>query len=275
MKKVLKKLTFAGWGSIVIISFVVIVAVFAPFIATHNPTETSPERVLKSESGYLLGCDQLGQCVFSRLVYGARLSLIIGFAARFVALVIGVAVGLIAGYFGGWIDWGLMRVVDMFLAFPSLLLAIAISLAMGSGIGTVIFAIAISGWAETARIIRSSALELRNAEYVIAAKTMGASDLRIILTHILPNCFPIVIVIFTMGIATAVLSEASLSFLGLGVDSSVPTWGGMVSSGNTYLMQAPGLVFWPGACIALLVISFNILGDELRDILDPSGKSKI
>lgn len=275
MKNILKKLSPAGWVSLAIILLIVIIAVFAPFIASHDPTETSVERVLKKEVGYLLGCDQLGQCVYSRLVYGARLSLIIGFAARFVALLIGLVVGLTAGYYGGWIDWGLMRIVDMFLAFPSLLLAIAISLAMGSGVGTVIFAIAISGWAEMARIIRSSALELRNAEYVTAAKTMGSSDIRIVLTHILPNCFPIVIVIFTMGIATAVLAEASLSFLGLGVDSSVPTWGGMVSSGNSYLMQAPGLVFWPGLCIALLVISFNILGDELRDILDPSGKSKI
>lgn len=267
-------MTPAGWFSLAGILFVVGVAVFAPWLAVNDPMETDPMRRLAKIEGFPLGCDQLGQCVYSRLVYGARLSLIIGFASRFTALLIGLAVGLAAGYFGGWLDWLLMRLVDMFLAFPSLLLSIAVSMVLGSGIGTVIFALAVVGWAEMARIIRSAALELRSAEYVIAARTLGASHLRIILTHILPNCLPLITVIFTMGMATAVLSEASLSFLGLGVDPSLPTWGGMVAAAKDYMLRRPYLVVYPGACIAFLVIVFNVAGDELRDILDPSRKGQ-
>lgn len=272
MKTLLRNLTFAGWLSFIGIVLVLLTAVFAPLLAANDPMETDPLRRLSREEGFPLGCDQLGQCVYSRLIYGARLSLIIGFAARLSSLLIGLAVGLAAGYAGGWLDWLLMRIVDMFLAFPSLLLAIAVSMVIGSGIKTVVFALAIVGWAEMARIIRSAALELRSAEYVIAARTLGASHLRIVLTHILPNCLPLITVIFTMGMATAVLSEASLSFLGLGVDPSLPTWGGMVASAKDYMLRRPELVVYPGLCIAFLVIVFNIFGDELRDILDPSRK---
>lgn len=267
-----KKLTFAGKISLIGIIIVVLVAIFASKIAPNDPMETNPERRWSEEKGFPLGCDNLGRCIFSRIVHGAKLSLYIGFSSRLLALIIGLIVGLTAGYYGGWLDWFLMRIVDMFLAFPSLLLSIAISMFMGSGMGTVIFAIAIVGWAEMARIIRSSALELRSAEYVVAAKTLGASDLRIILTHILPNSLPLITVIFTMGMATAVLSEASLSFLGLGVDPSLPTWGGMVANGKDYMINHYQLVLYPGLCIALLVIVFNVFGDELRDILDPSHK---
>ncbi len=270
--KVFKRLSVAGWLSLAGILLVLFVAVFAPLLAPNDPMETNPERRWADSTGFPLGCDNLGQCIMSRIIYGARLSLMIGFASRLVALLVGLFVGLVAGYFGGWLDWLLMRIVDMFLAFPSLLLSIAISMFMGSGLGTVVFAIAIVGWAEMARIIRSSALELRSSEYVVAAKTLGASDFRIIMTHILPNCLPMITVIFTMGMATAVLSEASLSFLGLGVDPSQPTWGGMVATGKDFMISNPQLVLYPGLCIAFLVIVFNIFGDELRDILDPSRK---
>jgi ABC-type dipeptide/oligopeptide/nickel transport system permease subunit len=270
------RLTLAGKLSLIGIILVTLVAIFAPVLSPHNPMETNPELRWNSDAkGYPLGCDNLGQCIFSRIVHGSRLSLVIGFASRCVALIIGLVVGLAAGYFGGWIDWVLMRIVDMFLAFPSLLISLAISMIMGNGLGTVIFAIAIVGWAEMARIIRSQALELRSAEYVVAAKTLGASDLRVMLTHILPNCLPIITVIFTMGMATAVLSEASLSFLGLGVDPAEPTWGGMVAVGKDYMITHPSLVIYPGLCIAFLVIVFNVFGDELRDILDPSHKGNL
>ena len=275
MKNLFSRLTIAGWFSFVGIILVVFVAIAAPWLAPNDPMETDPLRRLSNEEGFPLGCDQLGQCVFSRIIYGARLSLLIGFAARFSGLLVGLAVGLTAGYFGGWLDWLLMRLVDMFLAFPSLLLAIAVSMVMGSGVQTVIFALAIVGWAEMARIIRSAALELRSAEYVVAARTLGASHLRIIVTHILPNCLPVIPGIFTMGMATAVLAEASLSFLGLGVDPSLPTWGGMVAAGKDYMRRQPELVIYPGMCIAFLVIVFNIFGDELRDILDPSSKGNL
>ncbi len=275
MKTLIKRMTVAGWISIAGLCFLLFVAIFAPWLAPNNPLETDPLRRLAQPEGYLLGCDQLGQCVFSRLIHGARLSLGIGFAARLSALIIGLTVGMLAGYAGGWLDWLLMRLVDMFLAFPSLLLAIAVSMVLGNGIGTVILALAIVGWAEMARIIRSATLELRSAEFVVAARTLGASHLRIVLTHILPNCLPLITVIFAMGLATAVLAEASLSFLGLGVDPSLPTWGGMVASGKDYMLARPALVIYPGLCIAFLVIVLNILGDELRDILDPSRKGNI
>jgi peptide/nickel transport system permease protein len=274
MKKIMQRMTVAGWLALAGIVLVLFVALFAPLLVANDPMETDPMRRLAKIDGFPLGCDQLGQCVYSRLVYGARLSLIIGFASRLTALFIGLAVGLAAGYFGGWLDWLLMRLVDMFLAFPSLLLAIAVSMVLGSGVGTVVFALAVVGWAEMARIIRSAALELRSAEYVVAARTLGASHLRVILTHILPNCLPLITVIFAMGMATAVLSEASLSFLGLGVDPSMPTWGGMVAAGKDYMLRRPDLVIYPGACIAFLVVVFNVFGDELRDILDPSRKGQ-
>ncbi len=274
MKKIMQRMTVAGWLALAGIVLVLFVALFAPLLVANDPMETDPMRRLAKIDGFPLGCDQLGQCVYSRLVYGARLSLIIGFASRLTALFIGLAVGLTAGYFGGWLDWLLMRLVDMFLAFPSLLLAIAVSMVLGSGVGTVVFALAVVGWAEMARIIRSAALELRSAEYVVAARTLGASHLRVILTHILPNCLPLITVIFAMGMATAVLSEASLSFLGLGVDPSMPTWGGMVAAGKDYMLRRPDLVIYPGACIAFLVVVFNVFGDELRDILDPSRKGQ-
>lgn len=272
MTQALQRFTPVGWFCMVVIVFLLGVAFLAPMLVPHDPMETDPMRRLKSPEGFLLGCDQLGQCVWSRLIYGARLSLMIGFAARLAALIIGLGIGLAAGYYGGWLDWLLMRIVDIFLAFPSLLLAIAISMVLGHGLTTVILAIAIVGWAETARIIRSAAMELRGAEFVQAARAMGAGDLRIILTHILPNCLPLVTVIFAMGMATAILSEASLSFLGLGADPSLPTWGGMVSMGKDYLWVNPGLSLWPGFCIALTVIVFNVLGDELRDVFDPGRK---
>jgi len=260
MIRTLRRFTPAGWFCLAVILLLFGIALFAPMLAPHDPMETDPMRRLQSPAGYPLGCDQLGQCVWSRLIHGARLSLMIGFAARLAALLIGLGIGLAAGYYGGWLDWVLMRIVDIFLAFPSLLLAIAISMVLGHGLTTVILAIAVVGWAETARIIRSAAMELRSAEFVLASRAMGASDLRIILTHILPNCLPLVTVIFAMGMATAILSEASLSFLGLGADPSLPTWGGMVSMGKDYL--------W----IALTVIAFNVLGDELRDVFDPGRK---
>ncbi len=275
MPSLWQRFTLIGRLSLVALVLLFLVAIFAPLIAPHDPTETNLHLRLAQAPGYPLGCDQDGQCLFSRLVYGTRLTLLIGFLARGLALLVGVGIGLAAGFWGGWIDWLLMRVVDVFLAFPSLLLAIAISMVLGQGVTTVILAIAVVGWAETARIVRGAALEIRGAEFVMAARTLGASDLRIMLTHILPNCLPLITVIFAMGMATAILSEASLSFLGLGVDLSQPTWGSMVSLGRDYLIPHPRLSLYPGLCIGLVVILFNVLGDELRDLLDPGRKGQM
>lgn len=270
-----RRFTFIGRLCLGALFLLLLTALLAPWLAPHNPMETNIELRLAKAPGYPLGCDQYGQCVASRLLYGARLTLLIGFLARALALVAGVAVGLTAGYWGGWVDWLLMRVVDVFLAFPSLLLAIAISMVLGQGVTTVILAIAVVGWAETARIVRGAALEIRGAEFVMAARALGASHTRIMLTHILPNCLPLITVIFAMGMATAILGEASLSFLGLGVDPSQPTWGAMVSMGKDYLKPYPGLSLYPGLCIGLVVILFNVLGDELRDLLDPGRKGQM
>jgi ABC-type dipeptide/oligopeptide/nickel transport system permease subunit len=270
----MKGFSLIGRACLLGILLLIGIALFAPLLAPHDPMDTDPGRRLSRPPGYILGCDDAGQCVFSRLIHGTRLSLLIGFLARSFAVLIGVGVGLASGYYGGWVDWLLMRVVDIFLAFPSLLLAIAISVAFGNGLKTVVFAIAIVGWAETARIVRGAVLELRSAEFVLAAKALGAGDLRVMLRHILPNCFPLIVVIFTMGMATAILAEASLSFLGLGADPQLPTWGGMVSNGKDYLLMNPGLSLYPGFCIALVVILFNVTGDELRDLLDPGRKEQ-
>ncbi|MBF0545920.1 MAG: ABC transporter permease [Candidatus Riflebacteria bacterium] len=272
--KIFRRFSFFGKLAVLSVAFFLLVAIFAPFLEPNDPMDTNPDRRLLSPEGFPLGCDQLGQCVFSRLIHGTRLSLAIGFFARLSALIVGLIVGMAAGYFGGWLDWLLMRIVDIFLAFPSLLLAIVVSMALGNGIITVILAIAIVGWAETARIIRGAAMELRDEEFIMASKSMGAGNLRIILTHVLPNCLPLIVVILAMGMATAILSEASLSFLGLGVDPSLPTWGGMVSTGREYLWRKPTLSIFPGMCIAMVVIAFNIIGDELRDLLDPGRKGQ-
>jgi peptide/nickel transport system permease protein len=272
MRDLLRHFSWIGRACLAIIALLALVAVFAPVLAPHDPMQTDFTRRLAGGPGFPLGCDQMGQCVWSRILHGTRLSLGIGFIARLTALLIGLFVGLSAGYWGGWVDWLLMRVVDVFLAFPSLLLAIAISMVLGHGLTTVVLAIALVGWAETARIIRGAALELRSAEFVQASLAMGAGHLRVVLTHILPNCLPLVTVIFAMGMATAILAEASLSFLGLGVDPALPTWGGMVSMGKDYLRSHPGLAIYPGLAIALVVIVFNVLGDELRDVFDPGRK---
>jgi len=267
-----KRFSKLGWICLGLTLVLIFIALAAPVLAPNDPMDTSPERRLRDVPGFPLGCDQSGQCIFSRLIFGARLSLLIGFLARAFAVSIGIAVGIVGGYYGGWIDWLSMRIVDIFLAFPSLLLAIAISMVIGNSIFTVVLAIAVVGWAETARIIRGATLELRSTEFVLAARALGASDLRIMLHHILPNCFPLIVVIFTMGMATAILAEASLSFLGLGADPQLPTWGGMVSTGKDYLFAYPSLSIYPGLCIAFVVILFNIMGDELRDVLDPGRK---
>ncbi|NLM16779.1 MAG: ABC transporter permease [Candidatus Riflebacteria bacterium] len=268
----LRNMTMAGKFAFLGIVIVILLGILAPAIAPHSPHDQDITRKFKKVDGYPLGCDELGRCVLSRLLYGARLSLTIALFARLLAILVGVAVGLTAGYFGGAIDWTLMRLADIFLAFPSLLLAIAISMVMDSSVQTVIFAIAASGWAEIAKITRASAMELKTKEYVTVAKTFGAGDFRIIMTHILPNAMPVITVVFTMGIASAVLTEASLSYLGMGVPPELPTWGGMVNAGKDYLIAYPAAVFYPGLAIAFLVIVFNLFGDELRDAMDPARR---
>jgi ABC-type dipeptide/oligopeptide/nickel transport system permease subunit len=246
------------------------VAVCAPAIAPFDPREQSLLRRLASPSSeYRLGTDELGRDEFSRLVWGARNSLFIGFAGTAGGLVLGTIIGLLAGYFGGWFDTLTMRVIDIMYAFPGILLAILIVAILRPSIFNLIAVLAIWGTPTLARIVRSSVLMLKNEEFVQSAVAIGSSRTRVVALHLLPNCIGPIIVYATLGLADALLTTASLGFLGLGVQPPSPEWGTMLSVGRNYLREAPHLMIFPGLLILLTVVSLNLIGDALRDALDP------
>ena len=253
-----------------IILFFVIVAIFAPFIATHDPMQAEIAKRLKGQSGeHYLGTDGTGRDVFSRIVYGSRISLKVGFIAITFSLGFGTLFGAIAGYFGGWLDNLIMRVMDMMLAMPSILLAMVIVTILGQSLTNAIIAVSIVYIPQYARILRASVLKVRELDYVTAAKAIGASDIRILITTVLPNCLAPLIVQATLGIGAAILDAAGLSFLGLGAEVGVPEWGAMLNENTKYIRKAPLAVTAPGMAIFLIVLGFNLLGDALRDALDP------
>ena len=211
--------------------------------------------------------------MLTRLLYGARVSLAVGIIPTIASMVIGVLLGMISGYVGGIVDSVIMRLADVVLSFPSLLLAMVIMYTLGDGITSIFIALAITSWAGVARVIRSETLTLREAEYVEAARSMGVKDFTIILRHVFPNCIPSLIVLFTLDVPSAILSESALSFLGIGVQLPNSSWGLMVNMGRTYLYNAPWLSLVPSAAIMLVVLAFNFLGDGLRDVLDPHLKN--
>ncbi len=246
------------------------VALLAPILATHDPREQSLlKRLAPPSPEYRLGTDELGRDEFSRLVWGARNSLFIGFAGTAGGLVLGTIVGLAAGFFGGWLDTLLMRFIDIMYAFPGILLAILIVAIVGPSITNLIIVLAIWGTPTLSRIVRSSVLILKSEEFVQAAVALGASRTRIMTRHLLPNCVGPIIVYSTIGLADALLTTAGLGFLGLGVQAPAPEWGTMLSVGRNYLREAPHLMILPGLLILLTVISLNLIGDALRDALDP------
>ena len=256
-------------GLLLVTAFVFL-AVGAPVIARHDPTVIDAVRRLEGSSFlHPLGTDNLGRDMLSRLLYGARWSL--GAVALAIVLImsIGVTVGTVAGYYGGTVDDVLMRVVDVLLAFPSLLLAIAIVGILGPGLTSVIIGLVTVWWASYARIVRGMVLTIRQREYVVAAQSLGAGERHIILHHILPNILPPVAILATVEMGELILAFAGLGFLGLGVQPPAPEWGTMVNDGRSYIMSAPQLMIYPGLAISLVVIGFNLLGDGLRDILDP------
>lgn len=259
-----------------IITLVVVIAVGAPLITHQSPAGLDiknrllpPAWAAGGSAEHVLGTDQLGRDLLSRLAYGARVSLLVGVSAVAVSGVVGVTLGLVAGYYGGLVDDVIMRLADFELAFPFILLAIAILAVLGPGLSKVILVLGLTGWAQYCRLTRAQVLGLRETEFVEAARTIGASTPRILVRHILPNAMAPVIVIASFSVAGVIIAEASLSFLGLGIPPSVPSWGGMLSEGRTYIERAWWLVTFPGLALMLTVLSINVLGDAVRDTFDP------
>lgn len=267
-----KKNKMALLGLVIVLLFV-LVAVFAPLIAPYDPAQQDlANRFSPPSIHHFFGTDNFGRDVFSNVVYGARISIFIGLLATLISVVLGTLIGAIAGFFGGRIDNLLMRIVDIFLSIPSLVLAIAISAALGKGIFNLILAVSLAGVTSYARIVRGSVLSVKEQEFVEAARVGGASDFRLIFRHILPNCTGPIIVQATLGVGTAILSAASLSFIGLGVQPPTPEWGGMLASGRPYIRDNPHITLFPGLAIALTIFSLNLLGDGLRDAFDPKER---
>jgi len=253
---------------LVVITAIIAAALVAAALP-YDLNRIDSEKSLKQPSfSNPFGTDRLGRDICLRTFAGVRISLFIGFFARTLALVMGVFLGLVAAYYGGWVDNGISRLIDSTLAFPSLLLAIAISIAIGQGFATIIISLSLVSWAPIARLIRSAAIQVINMPYIDAARSIGATDFRILFNHVLPNCSSTIIVSFTAGLATTIMSESSLNFLGLGPDASVPTIGQMINVG-VHDIQAPWVILFPSVFLLLLIISFNVLGDMLRDALDP------
>ncbi len=255
----------------VIMAVFVLAALFAGVITADDPLQTNASISLAPPSGqHLLGADFMGRDVFSRIVYGARISLAVGLGSTLLGCILGVALGLTSGYLGGWVDLVVQRVVDILQALPLLVLALVMAASLGPSLQNTIIAIAIPLIPYAARVVRSNTLSLREQPFVEAAKALGMSELRIALRHVLPNTLAPLIVLATAQLGSAILTEASLSFLGLGIPEPYPSWGRMLSeSAAEYVRQAPWLVIFPGVAISLVVFGTNLLGDALRDILDP------
>lgn len=260
--------------SAVVLVLVVLVVIVAPEVIGQSPTSQDLLSQFQSPSSqHWLGTDQLGRDEFARLVYGGRVSLVIGVVGALGGLVIGTTLGLITGYVGGWLDDGVMRIIDVMLSFPGVLLAILIAAVLSPGVLTVMIALTVWFTPSFARITRGSVLSLREADFVLAERALGASGSRILIRHILVNCISPIIVFLTLSVASSILVAASLSFLGLGVQPPTPEWGAMVSDAQNFLQQFPGLILWPGLAIFITVLSVNILGDGLQDVLNPRIRS--
>ncbi len=252
-----------------------LIAVFAPVIAPYDPYEINVYQVLEAPSKEnIFGTDELGRDVFSRVVYGARVSLKVGIIAMGISISIGTILGLIAGYYGGLIDSLIMRIVDVMLSFPTLFLILAIVAVLEPNIYIIMIVIGLTGWMDVARLVRAEVLSLKEREFVIASKAMGAGSGRIIFHHILPNALYPVIVAATFAVGSVILIESGLSFLGLGIQPPEPSWGGILSVGKDYLTVAWWLSFFPGMAIFLTVLSINLFGEALRDALDPKKWSE-
>lgn len=287
MREFLKELLFElrkNKGALIgvfIIFASVIIAISAPLLSPHNPTHIynqslrlPPFFMHEGQWSFLLGTDDLGRDILSRLIYGSQISLSVGFAVVFLSLTTGTILGVLAGYFGGWIDKIIMNLTDLIMSLPSILFAIVIVAVLGPGISNAIFAVSIVAIPNFIRIIRAQVMSEKNRQYVMAAKLYGASDLRIMFREILPNCMAPLIVQATLGFSDGILNCAALGFLGLGAQAPMSEWGTMLSDSRNFIESSPWMVIFPGLCILIVVLAFNLLGDGLRDALDPRLKKQ-
>ncbi|SFC59425.1 peptide/nickel transport system permease protein [Alkalibacterium subtropicum] len=256
------------------ITILILIAIFAPYLTPYEPNAQNYDALLESPSfEHWFGTDHHGRDIFTRIIHGMGITLRVGFFSVLIGMTIGVTLGVISGYYGNWVDTIIMRLMDVLLAFPGILLALAIVSVLGGSINNVIISVAIFSIPVFARISRGSTLEVRELEYVEAARALGANDLRIIGGHILPNIMSPIIVQATLNIATSVLTASGLSFLGMGAQPPTPEWGAMLSDGRNYMWDAPHVATIPGLAIVVVVLAFNIFGDGLRDALDPKSKN--
>ena len=267
--RLLRENKVAAFSAVLILIFV-LAAVFAPFLAPYDPKQMDIMNRLSAPSAeHLLGTDEGGRDILARMLYGSRVSLLAGVLPTLMSMILGAALGLISGFAGGIADEIIMRIADVMLAFPSTLLAMLIMYTLGGGLMNVFLTLSLVSWAGIARVVRSETLRLRGSVYVTAARSIGVSKARIVMRHILPNCVPTLIVLFTLSVPSAILTESSLSFLGLGIQPPDTSWGLMINQGRQYLYNAPWCSFAPCIAIMLIVLAFNFLGDGLRDALDP------
>lgn len=256
-----------------IVGLLVFAAIFAPYISSHDPYRVEMgEQFLRPSLTHWLGTDNFGRDVLTRILYGARISLVVGIVPSFISLIIGAIMGIISGYYGGKIDFTIMRLADMMIAFPSLLLAMVVMYTLGANLFNIFLALALVGWASVARVVRSQVLALKEKEFIEAARANGSKKSTIMFRHLFPNVIPSLIVLFSLSIPEAIMWESSLSFLGVGVQPPEASWGLLVAKGKEYLFAAPLVAIMPGVAILITVLAFNFIGDGMRDALDPYMK---
>jgi peptide/nickel transport system permease protein len=266
------KLALAGLSIIILLA---IIAIAAPLVAPHDPLQQFlSDRLANPSSTYMLGTDDLGRDVLSRMIYGTRISLSVGIIAVSIAVIIGTLLGLISGYFGGWTDTVIMRFVDIMLCFPAFFLILLVIAFMEPSIFNIMFVIGLTSWPGLTRLVRAQVLSLKGMDYIQAAKLLGLSKLRIFFVHLLPNVLTPIIISATLGVGDAILTESALSFLGLGVQPPMSSWGQMLTTGKDYIYIAWWLSLFPGLAILVTVLAFNLLGEGLRDVFDPRTESK-
>jgi peptide/nickel transport system permease protein len=273
------RVMFSRWlviFGVVVIVLLIITAMFAPLLAPYNPNKVNlPEMMQQPSAHHLMGTDEMGRDVLSRLIYGSRIAVLVGIVVVTLAGAIGMLLGLLAGYFGGWVETIIMRFMDALMSLPPLILMLAIATMLGAGMSKVFIALAVGFMPTYCRLMCGEVLSAKENDYIMAANVLGGSHLRVMFRHLVPNVFPPLFVNVTMDLGFAILSEASLSFLGIGINPPTATWGNMISGGEHYLLTNPLLSIVPGVAIVLVVLAFNLVGDGLRDALDPRLRGRI